>query len=94
MNHDAKNINEAKQEWLESFDVLIAAPEHHEVLLENERVRILDSRIKPGNSTPVHTHRHAIVSVNLRTPAPRLGVNAQSNSVRIISIYGGAMQNA
>jgi mannose-6-phosphate isomerase-like protein (cupin superfamily) len=39
----------------------VAAPDHHEVLLENERVRVLDSRIRPGEQVPVHTHRWASV---------------------------------
>ena len=35
---------------------MTAAPNHHELLLENDRVRVLDSRVRPGESTPVHTH--------------------------------------
>jgi quercetin dioxygenase-like cupin family protein len=34
-----------------------AAPDFHELLLENEKVRVLDSLLRPGESTPVHTHR-------------------------------------
>jgi hypothetical protein len=39
-----------------TLDAMTAAPDHHEVLLENERVRVLDTRLGPGESTPVHTH--------------------------------------
>lgn len=35
---------------------MVAAPAHHEVLLENEHVRVLDTKLGPGESTPVHTH--------------------------------------
>jgi len=42
--------------WPIDLDAMIAAPDHHEVLLENERVRVLDSLLSPGESTPVHTH--------------------------------------
>jgi hypothetical protein len=35
---------------------MAAAPDHHEVLLENEQVRVLDGRLGPGEITPVHTH--------------------------------------
>jgi hypothetical protein len=40
-----------------ALDAMTAAPDHHEVLLENERVRVFDTRLVPGESTPVHTHR-------------------------------------
>ncbi|MGH7702891.1 MAG: hypothetical protein ACREMO_07330 [Gemmatimonadales bacterium] len=42
--------------WPASLDAVTAAPAHHCVLLENERVRVLDTRIPPGEQTPVHTH--------------------------------------
>lgn len=42
--------------WPPEFDALIAAPAHHRVLLENERVRVLDTRIGPGDTVPLHTH--------------------------------------
>jgi quercetin dioxygenase-like cupin family protein len=53
------NANETEMsfEWPDHLDALVAAPDHHEILLENERVRVLDSRVRPGDSTPVHTHR-------------------------------------
>ena len=38
------------------LDAIIAAPDHHEVLFENDRVRILDTCVKPGQRTPVHAH--------------------------------------
>jgi hypothetical protein len=45
------------QSWSESLDALMAAPEHHRVLLENDKVRVLDTRIAPGDTVPLHTHR-------------------------------------
>jgi hypothetical protein len=39
------------------LDAMVAAPQHHRVLLENERVRVLDAYVAPGEATPVHTHR-------------------------------------
>jgi hypothetical protein len=35
---------------------MIAAPDHHDVLFENERVRVLDTRLPAGERTPVHAH--------------------------------------
>jgi len=48
-----------QQEWVwpDSLDALAAAPDHHKVILENERVRVLDTLIRAGDRTPVHTHR-------------------------------------
>ncbi len=35
----------------------MAAPGHHKLLFENERVRVLEVRIPVGAFVPVHTHR-------------------------------------
>ena len=43
--------------WPDSLDALTAAPAHHTVLLENERVRVVHTHIPPGQTVPVHTHR-------------------------------------
>jgi hypothetical protein len=59
--------NTNKPEWLESLDAVIAAPEHHKVLLENERIRVLDTHIEPGDTTPIHTHRWSSVLYVLST---------------------------
>jgi hypothetical protein len=51
--------------WPDSLDALIAAPEHHKLVFENERVRILDTRIPAGDLVPVHTHRWPAVYYTL-----------------------------
>jgi hypothetical protein len=38
------------------LDALRAAPDHHTLVLENPRVRVLETRIPPGDLVPVHTH--------------------------------------
>jgi hypothetical protein len=43
--------------WPDEMDALIAAPEHHKLLFENDSVRVLDTCIKAGEQTAVHTHR-------------------------------------
>jgi len=51
-------MNAPKTEfWQADLDALVAAPEHHTLLFENEAVRILDTRIPAGARTPAHTHR-------------------------------------
>src|SRR6266478_9690768 len=67
MNQDEKTKGAFVKEWSDSLDAMVAAPEHHEVLLENEQVRVLDSRIKAGETVPVHTHRWASVLYVLGT---------------------------
>jgi hypothetical protein len=47
----------ASEIWPPELDALIAAPSYHRLLLENDRVRVLDTEIPPGERTPVHTHQ-------------------------------------
>ena len=54
---DAEKVPETTWPWPDSLDALVAAPDHHRLMLENDRVRVLDTRIAPGDRTPVHTHR-------------------------------------
>ena len=39
-----------------AFDAMIKAPDQHLLLLENSRVRVLDTKVRPGERTPVHGH--------------------------------------
>ena len=43
--------------WPNELDALAAAPAQHRVVLENDQVRVLDTRIAAGERTPVHTHQ-------------------------------------
>ena len=43
--------------WPEELDALSAATQHHTLLFENESVRVLDTCIRPGDTTEVHTHK-------------------------------------
>ncbi len=44
-------------EWPDELDALTAAPGNHQLLLENDQVRVLLTTIPVGAATPVHTHR-------------------------------------
>jgi hypothetical protein len=46
----------AARAWPDPLDALSAAPRHHTLLYENEHVRVLETRIPPGDRVPVHTH--------------------------------------
>jgi mannose-6-phosphate isomerase-like protein (cupin superfamily) len=43
--------------WPDHLDAVIAAPEHHRVLLDNASVRVLETRVAPGETVRLHTHR-------------------------------------
>lgn len=49
-------INASETTWPKELDAMTAAPDHHTLLMENDRVRVLDSIVRPGETTPVHTH--------------------------------------
>jgi non-ribosomal peptide synthetase component F len=44
-------------EWSDDLDALVAAPEHHKLLFEDDSVRVIDTQIPAGERTKVHTHR-------------------------------------
>ena len=54
-------------EWPDSLDALVAAPRFHTLLHEDDNVRVLDTRIGPGETVPVHTHRWPSVLYVLAT---------------------------
>jgi len=43
--------------WPGHLDAMVADPQHHQLLLENEYVRVLEVKIKPGEITALHTHQ-------------------------------------
>jgi mannose-6-phosphate isomerase-like protein (cupin superfamily) len=40
------------------LDALVAAPDHHRLAYEDDRVRVLETIIQPGDKTPLHTHSY------------------------------------
>ena len=42
--------------WPAALDAVIASPEHHRVAFEDDTMRILETRILPGEITKLHTH--------------------------------------
>lgn len=55
-------------DWPEELDALVAAAAHHTLLLENEHVRVLETRIPGGETTAVHTHRWPNVQYVVSSP--------------------------
>ena len=49
--------------WNPELDGPIAAPDHHVVLFENDEVRVLQTIVRAGDATPVHTHPKTVMYV-------------------------------
>ena len=43
--------------WPDELDATVAAPQNHNVVLENERVRVLEVTVQPREREPVHRHK-------------------------------------
>ena len=50
-------MSQPTENWPPELDAKIAAPFHHRVLLENDTVRVLDTRIEPRETVALHTHQ-------------------------------------
>ena len=43
--------------WQANLDAVIAAPDNHKILMENDKVRVLEVTIAPGETEEVHHHQ-------------------------------------
>ncbi len=43
---------ENRSDFPDGVDAMLSAPDHHEVILENDQVRVLDTRLGRGETTP------------------------------------------
>lgn len=55
-------------------DAVAVDPDHHNVILENERVRVFEVLAKPGDRSPMHSHPPLVIvsldKARLRMTAP------------------------
>lgn len=49
--------------WPPELDGVIAAPDHHKILFENDHVRVIETIVAIGDTTPVHTHPRTLMYV-------------------------------
>jgi len=49
--------------WDLALDAVVAAPKHHKVIFENERLRVLEVTLEPNDEEPIHHHRWPSVFV-------------------------------
>jgi predicted metal-dependent enzyme (double-stranded beta helix superfamily) len=52
-----------------SFDAVVAAPDSHHILLEDDTIRVLRVEVAPGQTEPVHDHRWPSV-MYFQSPQP------------------------
>lgn len=51
---------QSRSTWPAHLDAVLAAPEHHRLLLENDAVRVLETLIEPSETVKLHTHRWSV----------------------------------
>jgi hypothetical protein len=56
-------ITGSEWSWPPEMDAVLAAPESHKVLFENDDVRVLEVIIPPGEREPEHTHQMPSVMI-------------------------------
>ncbi len=59
MDHDITDTSD----WDPAFDAVAAAPDHHKVIFENDKLRVLEVTLKPQDEEPLHHHRWPSVFV-------------------------------
>jgi len=47
----------AETKWPDKLDAVAAAPGNHKIILENDRIRVLNVTVAPGEKEPLHMHR-------------------------------------
>ncbi|KQV66042.1 hypothetical protein [Rhizobium sp. Root1220] len=55
--------NDDPSTWDMALDAVVAAPQNHKVLFENENLRVLEVILHSGEEEPVHHHRWPSVFV-------------------------------
>ena len=80
-NHVPSRSQDGK---LEPLDPLVAAPGFHKLVFENERIRILDVRNKPGDFEPLHKHARSVLTI-LEGGTARFGLPDGSTKVASFS---------
>ena len=73
--------------WRPELDATVAAPENHQVLLENDEVRVLRVTIAPGTREHLHVHRYP--SVIYLESSPHLIEHLQDGSVHDLGARPG-----
>ena len=54
---ESEMSNQESSQWPDSLDAVVAAPASHNIMLENEQVRVLEVIVRPGEKEPMHHHK-------------------------------------
>jgi hypothetical protein len=76
----------AQQEFPSSLDALTAAPGYHRLIFEDEKTRVIELILSPGQETPLHNHHgNSKAWVTKGTPVvfTEFGKDRQNNWVPI-----------
>lgn len=65
------------------LDAVAAAPGNHKVLLENDRVRVLQVEVAPGETEPVHEHRWPSV-IHIQAAQPGTDVKYEVRGGKLV----------
>ncbi|MET0439506.1 MAG: hypothetical protein ABW043_18615 [Devosia sp.] len=60
---DASQGNHTPTDWEPAKDGVAAAPDNHDVLYEDDLIRVLSVTLQPGIPEPLHHHRYPSVFV-------------------------------
>lgn len=60
---DASQGQRKPADWAEAQDAVRAAPDNHDVLYEDDHIRVLSVTLRPGIPEPLHHHRYPSVFV-------------------------------
>ena len=60
---DASQGRNQAEDWDPAMDAVIAAPDNHQVLYEDDVIRVLSVTLQPGVAEPLHHHRFPSIFV-------------------------------
>ena len=60
---DASQGQSQPEDWDPESDAVVAAPDNHDVLYEDDYIRVLSVTLRPGITEPLHHHRFPSIFV-------------------------------
>jgi quercetin dioxygenase-like cupin family protein len=69
------------------FDAAKVSSKTHKVLFENDKVRVLEVTIQPGEKEPIHTHPYKSITI-IEKPSRLKYYDEQGNLINEIEVEG------